>query len=534
MLSIRQFDFVIWGIRNGFNKNLLSSNQVEEINVCLNDGMRQICNEVSTYFYSIEKTANYSLLTIYNPDTKDHVQRKAYIAITLFTKKENNFLGDVVSTLNSLMNYYVEKQGSALVNTFTEQMFEDQMYNLRVQRGLSSGSVSAEKTGYIPFTSPEEIEVYFKNPSINGYNKVFFWKESNNASRQLPSIERVYEFKNYFRITLINYSSYKFSVTLNGKQIPPVDSDILEFYGSNEDIYIVTENKTGKSRQLLVYNQNQQIDLSYSFSSPKPPIHRPQPSGENNYNKIILLSISALVVIGAFFLVYKLISKDNSIANVPVNNTAPVTENTAPSEIKLTKPYDSLNSEAYTVLNIIDPGFIYKGNGLIYFKMNSSTKELNKSTDRKVWLEIQKAEQSELNEKFNKIYFKLVDGVIYQGINPDSNFETKLNVNEQEGVEAFFKFKKFKVKEQNKPSAIIIETEQSKPIEKNLKKEPEVSKAKNGNSKNEEAKSKKSSSPECDDYCARLKSLMKARPKGMLDKKEELKKTKPTDCKCPN
>ena len=220
MLNTKQFGFVIWGVRNGFNRDILSSDKVAEVSAAFNDSMRQICNGVIDCFYSIEKTANYTLLTVYNPNTADHVQRKAYIAITLFAKNGTNYNGDVVAMLNSLMNYNIQKQGSAIVNTYTESMFEEQIQNISAQVGFNNDTIGS-KLGYIAYNTIDEIENYFKKPSIDGFKKVFFYQKAINIT--LPAeFEKVTSFKKALRVSVLNYNAKKFNLFLNGQKLNPI------------------------------------------------------------------------------------------------------------------------------------------------------------------------------------------------------------------------------------------------------------------------------------------------------------------------
>ena len=80
--------FIISGIRDGFKKShLLCNNNITEVSDYIDD-RRQISNSAIDRFYTIEKTQNYTLATVFNPNTKDQVGRKAYVAISLFVKKD--------------------------------------------------------------------------------------------------------------------------------------------------------------------------------------------------------------------------------------------------------------------------------------------------------------------------------------------------------------------------------------------------------------------------------------------------------------
>jgi hypothetical protein len=168
--------FVIWGVRNGFNPDLLSDGLVPEVRNRLSDGMRQICLSLSDRFYGIERSSSHVLVTAYKPDAADHVGRKAYIAITLFIPLGKCFQGNVLWTLNRLLDYYEEKQGRETGNNrFSAGMFREQFAELGTAP-YSGPHGHGDVLGAKSFSGPDEVEDHFKKPTIPGYRKVFFFR----------------------------------------------------------------------------------------------------------------------------------------------------------------------------------------------------------------------------------------------------------------------------------------------------------------------------------------------------------------------
>ena len=113
MQTQQKIFFIISGIREGFKRShLLCNNEIKEVIDYIGD-IRGITNSAVESFYSIEKTNNYTLASIFNPNTIDHVDRKAYIAITLFVKNDYIIKGNLIGALHHLMNYYEQNRAKS-------------------------------------------------------------------------------------------------------------------------------------------------------------------------------------------------------------------------------------------------------------------------------------------------------------------------------------------------------------------------------------------------------------------------------------
>ena len=260
MTTNNKIYFVISGVTDGFKKShILTNNNIGEVLDYLDD-RRQICNPAIENFYTIEKTQNYILATIFNPNSEDHVGRKAYISITLFVSKEFFIIGDLISTLDNLMIYYLNKQTSQLSIRFTQEMFEENYINLTTQKNNNPYYFFDKKKGYFLYNDILSIYEIFKNHTINGYQKVFFLNKSNvNVIDQLPNHDKIIEFQNSYTFTIKNYDETKYEIRLNNNTYIPI-------FVSNSALINV---KTGDLLQIkdLFKNIQKQYQISFSDQS---------------------------------------------------------------------------------------------------------------------------------------------------------------------------------------------------------------------------------------------------------------------------
>ena len=208
--------FIISGVREGFKKShLLCNNDIAEV-INYIDDRRQITNNAIDNFYTIEKTNNYTLVSVFNPNTIDHVGRKAYIAITLFVKNGLEIKGDIVGVLAHLMNYYEQKQTNEITNRFTEEMFEAEYANLGIGAASSQEAGARFKQGYILYDQVAEIASHFQSPTINGFQKVYFFSNRNlNVANQLVSFEKIVEFPRAVAFSIIDLFNGNYDVFIN-------------------------------------------------------------------------------------------------------------------------------------------------------------------------------------------------------------------------------------------------------------------------------------------------------------------------------
>jgi len=283
--------FVVWGIRNGFKNNWLSSNVDAAIYQSFTDDMRQICNSTVDKFYSIEKIENNTVLSVFNPNTKDHVQRKAYIALSIVIPNGYEILGDVIGCLSSMLQTYEVKQGNAMVNMVNVDDVKVHLAQLEIKPEANMFNSAGNGIGVFYYNSHNEIQIHFGNPSIFGFKKVFFISGQNVAIERMPNIQSVQSFAKPLFLTVSDFEPNRHSVTINNQPITMTRMSVKQ--GDNIRI---TESKTGQSKSFQISNRDEYISLKELF----PPIMQyPElTSGNGNKNKIIGLVSLALLLIG--------------------------------------------------------------------------------------------------------------------------------------------------------------------------------------------------------------------------------------------
>ena len=263
--------FVVWGIRNGFKNNWLSTNVDATLYGQLTDDMRQICNSTIDTFFSIEIIRDYTLLSIFNPNTKDHVQRKAYIALSIIIPYGYFLKGDVTGTLKAMMQTYVVKQGNAMVNMVNTDDMKVHLKALQLSANFNAVQHVRNKIGLFKYIGSNEIQTIFQNPSIYEFKKVFFISGQNVALEKMQGIEHVHAFSKSLLLTFSDFDSKYFSVTINNQQITATKSSVKQ-----GDLIQLIELKTNRGKQLQVGQSDVHISMLELFP---PPFELPKSKG---------------------------------------------------------------------------------------------------------------------------------------------------------------------------------------------------------------------------------------------------------------
>lgn len=318
--------FIISGVREGFKKShILCNNDIAEV-INYIDDRRQITNNAIDNFYTIEKTTNYTLVSVFNPNTIDHVGRKAYIAITLFVKNGFEIKGDVVVVLAHLMNYYEQKQGNEITNRFTEEMFEAEYANLGVAAAQSKDGGARFKQGYILYDQVAEIASNFQTPTINGFQKVYFFSNKNiNVANQLVSFEKIVEFPRAVAFSIIDLFNGNYDVFINDQPYDVrgrVSQQNLLVYANQGDVLKIVDLSIKKSHTLVITAPGNNINILDVFpkqtrsittgpravggsSTPRGTINND--SKDKKLNRVLMIMIGILVpcVIGLVIYTFK-------------------------------------------------------------------------------------------------------------------------------------------------------------------------------------------------------------------------------------
>jgi len=306
-------NFLIWGVRNGFEVMLASSpTDIDHLKVdVVNDNMRQICNVSPKRFFSIYRTTRFAAVSIYHTDAKDIFSRNAYIAITLYVPLSRQLDGNVGGTLTNLMDFYLLKQEGASVNMFTEEMVRDRYKELTSKS--CDGSLSfGSKCGYQFFENESDISERLERLNIDGYKVVFFFPPSNHkATEQLDGFESVNTFRHTNRIVLESYDPQLYDILQNNKLIVQGPGSII-IDGLPGELIIVTHKSSGKNKKLYFQSSlqtfiaNQLFPISQKESFPPP--HTPKNKNKAREMAAKAIIIVAVIALGIFGYYYSLLT----------------------------------------------------------------------------------------------------------------------------------------------------------------------------------------------------------------------------------
>jgi hypothetical protein len=326
MQTQQKIFFIISGIREGFKRShLLCNNEIKEVIDYIGD-IRGITNSAVESFYSIEKTNNYTLASIFNPNTIDHVDRKAYVAITLFVKNDYIIKGNLIGALHHLMNYYEQKQGKELTNTFTEEMFESEYANLQIEQVSNSEKGTRSKQGYIFYDQTSEIARYFDNPSINGYQKVYFLSSKNiGVANQLINFDKIVAFPKGVVYKIHDFGKGNYNLLINNQSYSTVGNLHLNTLtlNINQGDTITIENRSNKTtKSLVAVSTDTDIYVEELFPAQyaSNPIQstgntgaKPPTPPKKKANKTVLLAAAAMIPFVIGIGIYKMVNQPPTI-----------------------------------------------------------------------------------------------------------------------------------------------------------------------------------------------------------------------------
>ena len=300
--------FVVWGIRNGFKNNWLAANVDASVYQLLTDDMRQICNSTVDKFYSIEKIDNHTVLSVFNPNTKDHVQRKAYIALSIVIPNGYAIVGDAIECLNLMLQTYEVKQGNAMVNMVNAEDVKAHLAQLQLKPEANFIPSAGNGIGVFHCNDFDQIQMHFSGPTIFGFKKVFFISGQNVALERIPGIQNVQSFAKPLFLTLSEFDPNKHNATINGQAITMSKTQVKQ-----GDVIRVVDFTTKQSKEFQITGNDVHISLRDLFppiikqATPPSDIYY-QSRFNGNKNKIIALLSTAVLVIGC--IVYNLLSSD--------------------------------------------------------------------------------------------------------------------------------------------------------------------------------------------------------------------------------
>ena len=364
MQTQQKIYFIISGTREGNNRShLLCNNDIKEVIDYIGD-IRGIVNSAVDSFYSIEKTKNYTLSSIFIPNTDDYINRKAYIAITLFVRNDYIIKGNLIGALHHLMNYYLQKQGKELTNTFTEEMFESEYANLQIEQVSHSEKGTRSKQGYIFYDQTSEIATHFENPSINGYQKVYFLNSKNiGVVNRLINFDKIVAFPKEVVYKIHDFGKGNYNILINNQSYSTagnlhLNTVTLSIHQGDTITIENISNKTTKSLVVVSTDTDIYVEDLFPAQYASNPIqstgntgtkgHSYPNSPKKKVNKTVLLAAAAMIPFVIGIGIYKMVNqpptiiKPISVPAVVLQPPSPV--NTSPNKVTDTNP-TNINTE---------------------------------------------------------------------------------------------------------------------------------------------------------------------------------------------
>lgn len=295
---MRDIGFVVWGVRSGFKNNWLTSNVDSSVLSALTDEMRIYCHGTVTEFLSIEKANNFNVVTIYNPNTTDHVGRRAYMAISIVVPKGYGLAGNVIGCMEELMATYSSKQGNAMVNKVSSSDFDPILAKITATVNSKTKFDGAEKLGVFKTTDFNSCNIHFQDLTICEYKKVYFLKEPIAALEKKEGIELVRAFRKPNLISINGYNPQLHEITINDRKVQGSKHVIF----SGDEIRLthlgqkVAKRKVAGDRDIV-------INMSTEFP-PKIAPPKPVKTQKSSRKKVVLTSVLSLSVVGGLVFSY--------------------------------------------------------------------------------------------------------------------------------------------------------------------------------------------------------------------------------------
>ena len=295
---MRDIGFVVWGVRSGFKNNWLTSNVDSSVLSALTDEMRIYCHGTVTEFLSIEKVNHFNVVTIYNPNTTDHVGRRAYMAISIVVPKGYGLAGNVIGCMKELMATYSSKQGNAMVNKVSSSDFDPILAKITATVNSKTKFDGAEKVGIFKTTDFNSCNIHFQDLTICEYKKVYFLKEPIAALEKKEGIELVRAFRKPNLISINGYNPQLHEITINDRKVQ--GSKHVIFSG---DAIKLTHLGQKVATRKVAGDRDIVIHMSTEFP-PKIAPPKPVKTQKSSRKKVVLTSVLSLSVIGGLIFSY--------------------------------------------------------------------------------------------------------------------------------------------------------------------------------------------------------------------------------------
>ena len=287
---MKEIGFVVWGLRAGFKNDWLVSNVDSSVLGSLTDEMRAYCLGTITEFFSIEKVNGFTVLTIYNPNTTDHVGRRAYIAISLVVSERYGLSGNVVGCLQEMMSTYLSKQGKAMINKVSSSDFLPILAKISTSVKSKLIHDNSKRIGILKSQDSVSFNLHFQDLSISEFKKVYFLTDSINALERKEGVEFIQAFRKSSVFSLEGYSTLSHEITINNKKVE--GSNHLIYSG---DVVRVTHMNQQVTKKIVASGRDINMSTSILFPKREEPF-TPQKEPKSPLNKILLVSSITLVI----------------------------------------------------------------------------------------------------------------------------------------------------------------------------------------------------------------------------------------------
>jgi hypothetical protein len=228
--------------------------------------MQVICSNQDNKFYSIEKTNNFSIVSMYDPNHKDNAGRPAYIVYSVVIPHGYKLNGAITNLLNKFENYFkVECKGFPIPEMFTKIFNEFSLIEVP-----SLNKLLGTKVGYKEYLSFSEIEEVFNDLEILDFRKVYFCDKAGSSILSNPNYVKVNSLERKYSVDLINYNPHDFQIKINGL---PILREQLNIQSSTAKIINLT-----KYDKIDIIRGGSQIVVSFianeqnRFELPKPQV----------------------------------------------------------------------------------------------------------------------------------------------------------------------------------------------------------------------------------------------------------------------
>ncbi len=384
--------FIVWGIRNGFKNNWLSANVSPNVYERFTDDLRQICNSTVDKFFSIEKIEDFTVLSIFNPNTKDHVQRKAYIALSIVIPKGYVLQGDVIGCLQTMMKTYEVKQGNAMVNMVNADEIKAHLTHLQLKPDPNTVPHSRSKIGVFQYNDPVQVQTYFNNPTIFEFKKVFFISGQNMALERIPGIQSIQSFVKPLFLTLSEFDPKKHKVTINNQPVVSKKNQV-----KNGDLIQFVDLKSKKAKQLNVGVNDVQVSMLEVFPPVIIPPKPPKSSGDKKIKLIGLLAIVFVILGGVAFFI------------LPSTKEQPPIDDPSPVAKTMTAMYDFETLELQNIPKDADSTF-----GFVVFKLTNDSIPIDSLTSLNPIAN--KVKLKKVSDTLIVLKYKIADSILYDTV----------------------------------------------------------------------------------------------------------------------